>query len=91
MQSKRAIGTISGTIHGGRMSDQDHDDFQEEARDLLSAIEQVEETLAMMTTVVGQLKEQVTSHLDGDDDEDTVEMSAEEFLEQCENIEGTWH
>ena len=37
------------------MSDQDHDDFQEEARDLLSAIEQVEETLAMMTTVVGQL------------------------------------
>ena len=72
------------------MSDQDHDDFQEDARDLLSAIEQVEETLAMMTTVVGQLKEQVTSHLDGDD-EDTVEMSAEEFLEQCENIEGTWH
>ena len=21
----------------------------------------------------------------------TVEMSAEEFLEQCENLEGTWH
>ncbi|MBL7251586.1 hypothetical protein ACLD02_11820 [Alloalcanivorax sp. C16-2] len=71
------------------MSDQDHDDFQEEARDLISAIEQVEETLAMMTTVVSQLKEQVTAHIDGD--EDTVEMSAEEFLEQCENIEGTWH
>ena len=79
------------------MSDQDHDDYpeafegeyQEEARELLSAIEQVEDTLAMMTSVVSQLKEQVTAHLDGD--EDAVEMSAEEFLEQCENVEGTWH
>ena len=71
------------------MSDQDHDDFQEEARDLLSAIEQVEETLSVMTTVVSQLKEQVATHID--DGDDTVEMSAEEFLEQCENAEGTWH
>tara|TARA_A100001391_G_scaffold172672_1_gene134234 strand:+ start:4140 stop:4391 length:252 start_codon:yes stop_codon:yes gene_type:complete len=83
------------------MSDQDHDDYpeafqeeyqgeyQEEARELLSAIEQVEDTLAMMTSVVSQLKEQVTAHMGGD--EDTVEMSAEEFLEQCENVEGTWH
>ncbi|MCH2558088.1 MAG: hypothetical protein MK005_12390 [Alcanivorax sp.] len=76
------------------MSQYQDDDFQndlnEEARDLLSAIEQVEETLAMMTTVVGRLKEQVSAHLDGEDD-DTIEMSAEEFLEQCENTEGTWH
>ena len=71
------------------MSQYQDDDVQEEARDLLSAIEQVEETLSMMTNVVSQLKEQVASHIDGDPD--TVEMSAEEFLEQCENTEGTWH
>ena len=77
------------------MSDHDHDDdyqdgYQEEARELLSTIEQVEETLSVMTTVVSQLKEQVAAHLDEDEDS-TVEMSAEEFLEQCENTEGTWH
>lgn len=75
------------------MSDQYDDefqDYQEEARELLSTIEQVEETLSVMTTVVGQLKEQVAAHLDEDED-NTVEMSAEEFLEQCENTEGTWH
>lgn len=76
------------------MSDHDHDDYQdgyqEEARELLTTIEQVEETLSVMTTVVSQLKEQVATHLDEDEDP-TVEMSAEEFLEQCENTEGTWH
>lgn len=72
------------------MNDQDHDDHQEEAKELLSTIEQVEETLSVMTTVVGQLKEQVAAHLDEEMD-NTVEMSAEEFLEQCENLEGTWH
>ena len=74
------------------MSDQedydDYEDHKQEAQELLSTIEQVEETLSVMTTVVSQLKEQVATHLDGDD---TVEMSAEEFLEQCENAEGTWH
>ena len=77
------------------MSDHDHDDdyqdgYQEEARELLTTIEQVEETLSVMTTVVSQLKEQVAAHLDEDEDS-TIEMSAEEFLEQCENTEGTWH
>ncbi len=72
------------------MSDyEDYDDHKQEAQELLTTIEQVEETLSVMTTVVSQLKEQVAAHLDGDDD--TVEMSAEEFLEQCENAEGTWH
>ena len=47
----------------------------------------MEETLTVMSKVVGQLKEQVASHLDPN----TVEMSAEEFLDQCENLEGTWH
>jgi argininosuccinate lyase len=71
-----------------RMSDyDDRDDYQQEAEDLLETIEQVEETLTVMSKVVGQLKEQVASHLDPY----TVEMSAEEFLEQCENLEGTWH
>ena len=63
------------------------DDYQQEAEDLLETIEQVEETLTVMSKVVGQLKEQVASHLDPN----TVEMSAEEFLDQCENLEGTWH
>ncbi|ASK34682.1 hypothetical protein [Alloalcanivorax mobilis] len=73
-------------------NDDFRDDYREEARELLSTIEQVEETLSVMTTVVSQLKEQVATHLDDEDDElRTVEMSAEEFLEQCENLEGTWH
>ena len=75
------------------MSDQedydDYEDHKQEAQELLSTIEQVEETLSVMTTVVSQLKEQVATHID--DGNDTVEMSAEEFLEQCENAEGTWH
>ncbi|EKF73773.1 hypothetical protein A11A3_11853 [Alcanivorax hongdengensis A-11-3] len=71
------------------MSDYDEreDGYQQEAEDLLETIEQVEETLSVMTKVVGQLKEQVATHLDSS----TIEMSAEEFLEQCENLEGTWH
>ncbi|KGD65338.1 hypothetical protein Y5S_01231 [Alcanivorax nanhaiticus] len=63
------------------------DEYLQEAEDLLETIEQVEETLTVMSKVVGQLKEQVASHLD----HNTIEMSAEEFLEQCENLEGTWH
>ncbi|MGB1465273.1 MAG: hypothetical protein ACPG8O_02825 [Alcanivorax nanhaiticus] len=74
------------------MSDYEKDEYLkeeylQEAEDLLETIEQVEETLTVMSKVVGQLKEQVASHLD----HNTIEMSAEEFLEQCENLEGTWH
>ena len=74
------------------MSDYEKDEYLkeeylQEAEDLLETIEQVEETLTVMSKVVGQLKVQVASHLDTD----TIEMSAEEFLEQCENLEGTWH
>ncbi len=74
------------------MSDYEKDEYLkeeylQEAEDLLETIEQVEETLTVMSKVVGQLKEQVASHLDTD----PIEMSAEEFLEQCENLEGTWH
>ncbi|AFT71546.1 MULTISPECIES: hypothetical protein [Alloalcanivorax] len=66
--------------------DQDHDTL-EEARELLDTIEQVEEALTVMTTVVAQLKEQVATHLE----DDTEEITAEEFLERCENLAGTWH
>lgn len=71
------------TVKGVAMKD----DPKQEAADLLETIEQVEETLSVMTKVVGQLKDQVASHLDTT----TVEMSTEEFLEQCENLEDTWH
>lgn len=48
--------------------DQDHDTL-EEARELLDTIEQVEEALTVMTTVVAQLKEQVATHLEDDTEE----------------------
>lgn len=69
------------------MSDYNKDEYQQDAEELLETIEQVEETLAVMSQVVGQLKEQVAEHLDPC----TIEMSAEEFLAQCENAEGKWH
>lgn len=59
-----------------------------EAEDLLSTIEQVEETLTIMTTVVSELKDQLMEQLGF---ADTREMSAEEFLEYCENTEGVLH
>ncbi|MCB1836967.1 MAG: hypothetical protein KDH99_05050 [Alcanivoracaceae bacterium] len=59
-----------------------------EAEDLLSTIEQVEETLTIMTTVVSELKDQLMEQLGF---VDTREMSAEEFLEYCENTEGVVH
>ncbi|MDF1781483.1 MAG: hypothetical protein P1U67_09325 [Alcanivoracaceae bacterium] len=59
-----------------------------EAEDLLSTIEQVEETLTIMTTVVSELKDQLMEQLGF---VDTREMSAEEFLEYCENSEGVVH
>jgi regulator of replication initiation timing len=64
------------------------DDYDYEAEDLLTTIEQVEETLGVMTTVVGHLKEQLVDQLEG---AETVEMSAEEFLEQVDNPDGVWH
>lgn len=64
----------------------DHDD--QEAEDLLATIEQVEETLGVMTSVVGHLKSQLAEQLT---DGHTVEMSAEEYLEQVENTDNIWH
>ena len=56
--------------------------------DLLGTIEQVEETLTIMTTVVSQLKEQLMEQLGVVDARD---MSVEEFLEICENSDGVLH
>ncbi|MCC1495366.1 MAG: hypothetical protein P1U78_12660 [Alcanivoracaceae bacterium] len=56
--------------------------------DLLGTIEQVEETLTIMTTVVSQLKEQLMEQLGVVDSRD---MSVEEFLEICENSDGIVH
>ncbi len=64
------------------------DNLDMEAEDLLSTIEQVEETLTIMTTVVSELKDQLMEQLGF---VDTREMSAEEFLEYCENTEGVLH
>lgn len=64
------------------------DNLDMEAEDLLSTIEQVEETLTIMTTVVSELKDQLMEQLGF---VDTREMSAEEFLEYCENNEGVLH
>lgn len=56
--------------------------------DLLGTIEQVEETLTIMTTVVSQLKEQLMEQLGV---VDTRDLSVEEFLELCENSDGVVH
>lgn len=65
-----------------------NDDNDYEAEDLLATIEQVEETLNVMTSVVGHLKDQLADQLEG---AETVEMSAEEYLEQVDNPDGIWH
>ena len=64
------------------------DDLEMDADDLLTTLEQVEETLSVMTGVVGQLKQQVQARIE---EHGVVEMSAEEFLEQCENSDGVLH
>lgn len=64
------------------------DHLELDADDLLTTLEQVEETLSVMTGVVGHLKEQVLAQLDEDA---VLELSAEEFLERCDNASGTWH
>lgn len=64
------------------------DQFDEETEDLLTTIEQVEETLTIMTSVVGHLKEQLLGQMGL---VDAREMTAEEFLEYCENSEGIVH
>ncbi|AJD47589.1 hypothetical protein A167_01011 [Alcanivorax sp. S71-1-4] len=64
------------------------DHLELDADDLLTTLEQVEETLSVMTGVVGHLKEQVLAQLDEDA---VLELSAEEFLERCDNTTGTWH
>lgn len=68
------------------MHDDDH--LELDAEDLLTTLEQVEETLSVMTGVVGHLKEQVQSKLE---ESGFVELSTEEFLEQVENIDGILH
>ncbi|MBQ0754887.1 MAG: hypothetical protein KBT87_12050 [Gammaproteobacteria bacterium] len=69
------------------MSDQ-LDNLDMEAEDLLSTIEQVEETLTIMTSVVTELKDQLMEQLGV---ADVCEMSAEEYLECCVNSEGVVH
>lgn len=64
------------------------DTLDMDAEDLLSTIEQVEETLTVMTTVVSELKDQLMEQLGL---ADIREMSAEEFLEYCENSDGIVH
>lgn len=70
------------------MSDQLDQDLDQETEDLLTTIEHVEETLTIMTSVVSQLKEQL---LDQMGYAESHEMSAEEFLEYCENADGILH
>lgn len=64
------------------------DHLDQDTEDLLVTIEQVEETLSIMTTVVSHLKDQLLDQLGI---ADTREMSAEEFLEYCENQDGIFH
>lgn len=64
------------------------DDDDQEAEDLLATIEQVEETLGVMASVVGHLKGQLADQLEGTE---TVEISAEEYLEQVDNPDNVWH
>lgn len=64
------------------------DHLELDAEDLLTTLEHVEETLTVMSGVVSHLKEQVLAQLD---EGKMVELSAEEFLECCDNATGTWH
>ena len=65
-----------------------HDPQDEDPEDLLTTIEQVEETLSVMTSVVSHLREQLSDRLEGAEE---YEMSAEEYLETVENPSGVWH
>lgn len=64
----------------------DHLDL--DADDLLGTIEQVEETLTVMTSVVSDLKAQLMDQLGT---AEIREMTPEEFLEYCENSSGILH
>ena len=73
------------------MSDQHDDDSQqpeEESEDLLATIEQVEETLSVMTSVVSNLRDQLRERLE---EGDPQHLSAEEYLKQLDNPGGVWH
>jgi len=84
----KAIEQRNTTSH----SDDEERDVSEpldlDPEDLLGTIEQVEETLTIMTTVVSQLKDQLMEQLGIVDARD---MSVEEFLEICENSDGIVH
>lgn len=63
------------------------DQQDEESEDLLATIEQVEETLSVMTSVVSHLREQLVDRLEGDQGH----PGTDEFLEQVDNPDGVWH
>lgn len=62
-----------------------NDDSVVDEENILETLAQVEETLSVMSSVVGQLREQVQSQTE------VLEMSAEEFLSRCENPDGILH
>ena len=61
--------------------------YYNEAEDVLLALEQVEETIEVMGDVVGRLKEQLLTSMEPE----TIEMSFEEYLEECKNLDGVLH
>lgn len=63
-------------------------DLDLDTDDLLGTIEQVEETLTVMTSVVSNLKAQLMEQLGM---AEIREMTPEEFLEYCENGSDTLH
>lgn len=68
------------------MGDQ-QDDENGESEDLLSTIEQVEETLSVMTSVVSHLREQLVDRLENDENR----SATDDFFEQVDNPDGVWH
>jgi hypothetical protein len=92
--TEKITGTLKGVAKQNAISHSDDEerDVSEpldlDPEDLLGTIEQVEETLTIMTTVVSQLKEQLMEQLGVVDSRD---MSVEEFLEICENSDGIVH
>ena len=66
------------------MSDSKYD---EDAEHVLLALEEVEETIEVMGTVVSQLKEQLLAKMESE----TVEMSFEDYLQECTNQNGVLH
>lgn len=68
-------------------NDNNNDTLQQDAKHLLETIEQVEETLAVMSQVVHQLKQQVATQAL----ESPTKQTADEDLSRCDNLNGVWH